>query len=324
MLRPPPPAVPGFRMVPGIAGRAWRAWTEGRLALSPTRWLVDVRQYIQESRTVPLPPAAPAPAPAPPPVTEVRPVPETPDAGAFEPALPVHSGPRFLVITDVLPTHDQDAGSFRMYQMLKLLREIGFDVTLISHSENRPERYVAAMSQLGIFVHCGAAQALDHLKSEGHLYQYVILSRPEMALRYLFPVRAYAIHAVVAYDTVDLHWLRMSRAFAITGDRETERDARYYRRIEHLNAASADLVLAATTADKEAILEDQPGVRVEVLSNNPSRRRRRRWMAGASGTDVHRRILAPSQRRRRLLVCHRNPATNREAASRSGFLHHRQ
>lgn len=257
-----PRAVSGIRMVPGIAGRAWRAWREGRLPLSPSRWAADVRQYIRESRSVVLPP----PPPVPPPVTDLRPVPVTPEAGVIEPALPVHSGPRFLVITDVLPTHDQDAGSFRMYQMLKLLREIGFDVALISHSENRPERYVAAMSQLGIFVHCGAAQALDHLKSEGHLYQYVILSRPEMALRYLFPVRAYAIHAVVAYDTVDLHWLRMSRAFAITGDRETERDARYYRRIEHLNAASADLVLAATPADKEAILEDQPGVRVEVLS----------------------------------------------------------
>jgi glycosyltransferase involved in cell wall biosynthesis len=152
-----------------------------------------------------------------------------------------------------------------MWELLTLLVELGHHVTLIADGEERHPAHEAGLHRLGISVVRGHTAALDHLALEGHRYQHVMLSRPEVALRYLIPVRAHAIHATVTYDTVDLHWLRMSRGFELTGDRATEREAGHYRRVEQWCAASSDLVLAATPTDRDALLSSQSDLRVEVL-----------------------------------------------------------
>jgi glycosyltransferase involved in cell wall biosynthesis len=172
---------------------------------------------------------------------------------------------QFLVLTHAIPTPDQDAGSVRMWELLVLLAKLGHHVTLIADSEERHPVHEAGLQRLGIPVIRGHSAALEHLAMAGHRYEHVMLSRPEVALRYLIPVRAHAVHAVVTYDTVDLHWVRMMRGFELTGDRETEREARHYRRVEQWCAAGSDVVLAATPSDRDALLADQPDLHVEVL-----------------------------------------------------------
>src|SRR5262245_61446047 len=197
----------GARLVTGAARRAWISWRNGRLDLSPSIWLQHLRNYYRE--------VAPKP-------------------------------PRFLVITDVVPTPDQDSGSFRLFHLLKALAEIGYDVALIADESQSPSKYVESLEELGVAVLLGRETGLDRLRSDGPSYRHIVLSRPEVAFRYLLAVRALAPQAHVTYDTVDLHWLRLRRGGELTGDLSMKAEADRYRRIERFNAEWADTVLAVT------------------------------------------------------------------------------
>ena len=95
----------------------------------------------------------------------------------------------------------------------------------------------------------------------------MLLSRPEIAFRYLFRVREYAVHARVAYDTVDLHWVRFARGAEISGDETLHAKAAKYRRLESFNVQSADLVVAISDTERITILDEFPAARVDVIPN---------------------------------------------------------
>lgn len=232
----------------GALAKALASWREGRFEFSPALWRIHLRNYRREL-------AWNRPVRA---VESSQPA-ESPAA----PGLPVSS--EFLVITDAVPTPDKDAGSARLWEIVTLLRRIGFDVTLASDSEERQPDEEAQLEAMGVGVLHGAARVTRHLAERGSVYSYVLLSRPDVAFRYFFPVRSAAIHACIAYDTVDLHWVRLTRAAALSGDAALLARADEYRRMEAFCAASADVVLAVTETEKQLLGEAVPDARIEVI-----------------------------------------------------------
>jgi SAM-dependent methyltransferase len=174
-------------------------------------------------------------------------------------------GRRVLVVDHRIPTPDQDAGSARMYAILKLLRELDYAVTFVSNCESQMLDYERKLGQLGVPVLYGYSTAVTHLTQYGHQYEFVLLSRPETAFRFLPVVRAYALNSTVIYDTVDLHWVRMRREAEMSGDPALRNLADRFMRIERLNSLCADLVLAVTPDEKESLLAEAPDARVEVI-----------------------------------------------------------
>jgi glycosyltransferase involved in cell wall biosynthesis len=174
---------------------------------------------------------------------------------------------RVLVVDQRVPAPDQDSASVRMFAILKLLRRLGHEITFVSDGGGGRRRDERAVRRLGVEVLQGFDSAARHLASRGHEYGVAFLSSPQAAERYLMPVRAYALRAKVVYDTVDLHWVRLERAAAVTGDPEARAEAARYRRLERLHAACADLTLAVTAEEREALLREVPEARVEVLPN---------------------------------------------------------
>ncbi|MGQ0732811.1 MAG: glycosyltransferase [Acidobacteriota bacterium] len=243
------------RYVVGAARKAWVAWLEGRLRPSPADWRRHLRNYYAEIAPTPLPSSATA-APA----DADSPVLERADSQAA-------TTPRFLVVSDSVPTPDLDSGSFRMIQLLKILRGIGHEVTFISHKEDTRPQYVDQLARLGISIVLGPQRAVDHLVSDGRAYHWAIISRPEVASHYLFPIRANALHAAVVYDTVDLHWVRLSRRAELSGDLDLMQQAREYQRMELFASSSSDLVLTVTEDERARILAEDPQLRVEVVPN---------------------------------------------------------
>ena len=117
---------------------------------------------------------------------------------------------------------DRAAGGLRAFNILQILREedyivvFGADREKSEHvwffgSEQELNQYEVMLERLNIEVLYGSKAVLRHLHEKGYEYQFVVLSYPEIAYRYLSYVRAYAINAKVVYDPVDLHWLRMKR-----------------------------------------------------------------------------------------------------------------
>ncbi|GAB6268722.1 MAG: hypothetical protein STSR0002_14640 [Smithella sp.] len=183
-------------------------------------------------------------------------------AGQYDP-----SHPWFLVVDLFFPSPDKDSGSVRMSGILSLLREQGFLLTFAADSGEEQNRYRQELQKQGIETLQGYSAIIEHLGQHGGKYRYVVLSRPDIAFRYLPAVRAFALNSEVVYDTVDLHWVRMEREMEISGDYNLKEQVTYYHRIELLNAACSDMVLAITPEEKARLLEEQPDTRVEILPN---------------------------------------------------------
>jgi len=177
------------------------------------------------------------------------------------------SQPWFLVVDEYFPSPDKDSGSVRMSGILRLLSEQGFRLTFAADNGEEQNSYRQQLEGQGIETVQGYSTILEHLGEQGGRYRYVILSRPDIAFRYLPAVRAFALNAEVAFDTVDLHWVRMEREMEISGDSSLKEQVAHYRRIELVNTACSDMVLAITPEEKARLLEELPGARVEILPN---------------------------------------------------------
>lgn len=175
---------------------------------------------------------------------------------------------RILVIDWKAPTPDRDSGSFRMRMILDLMFEAGWGIDFIGDRPAEALAYESSLEEQGIRVIVGQASALEHLARHGGAYQTVWISRPEIAERYLPMVRALAVQARVIYDTVDLHWIRLRRGIPFSDQPEkVSREAERYRDIELCNARCSDLTIAISDDEKEALLNEVPGLAVAVLPN---------------------------------------------------------
>ncbi len=171
---------------------------------------------------------------------------------------------RVLVVDHKMPTPDQDSGSVRMLAIVNLLVDLGHEVTFVAHG-GEPGIVTPGLRASTILHGLDATEA--HLRDEGTSYRYAVLSRPWQGHRFLPQVRALAPQATVIYDTVDLHWIRLSRAARLTGDPALREEADLVRSLERANVAGCDLTLAITEQERSTLLAEVPRARVEVVPN---------------------------------------------------------
>jgi glycosyltransferase involved in cell wall biosynthesis len=189
---------------------------------------------------------------------------------------PPTSARSVLVLDHWLPTMDRSAGALRAFSILQIFREEGYNVVFgadreqsehvgLFGSEERLTQYEGQYGQLDVEIIYGSKAILRHLYEKGYEYQFVLLSYPEVAYRYLSYVRSYAINAKAIYDPVDLHWLRMERESEIKNDGLLRQKSENYRQMERFNTAAADMVFAVTPEEKSQILEEVKSAKVEVI-----------------------------------------------------------
>jgi glycosyltransferase involved in cell wall biosynthesis len=194
------------------------------------------------------------------------------------PLLP--AGRRILVVEHRLPTPDRNSSSVRLYAILKLMRELDWQVTFVSNTRRSdyctflpsPERelpqYERLLSDLDIRYLYGMDALLEHLQSEGGTYQFAFLSYPEIMHQYASVARALMVHSRILYDMVDFHGLRFAReARLLNPDAVLLEKAAYYQRMELANAECADTVVAISEAEQREIVRYVPGLRSTVIPN---------------------------------------------------------
>jgi glycosyltransferase involved in cell wall biosynthesis len=174
---------------------------------------------------------------------------------------------RVLVIDRFVPTYDKDSGSLRMFMFLQILSDLGYRVTFLPDDLQRSEPYAGELEARGVEVLSGNLDVQKYLEGKGYSFSFVVLSRPEQTYKYLPLIRAYAINSVIAYDTVDVHWLRFERAAAVNGDKELGERAKDYKSLELFNSSCSDVVFTVTGNEKELLLNEIPDLHVEVLPN---------------------------------------------------------
>ena len=174
-----------------------------------------------------------------------------------------------LVIDHHLPMPDRDSGSLRMFQILKLLRELGHQVTFIPDNLANTPPYTGELQKRGIEIvyHPYVKKVRDYLVAHGPSFDVVVLSRCDFARKHITDVRTHAPQSRIIFDTVDLHYLREDREAQLTRDPEVRRKARERQQLEHELIEQADETWVVSPVEQQLLQEKWPGKSVQVVSN---------------------------------------------------------
>ncbi len=169
--------------------------------------------------------------------------------------------PRIIVFDERVPSPDRDAGSLRMFMILKTLARWSH---VIFVPFNRPQSidYERALWQQGI----ETADAIDYrrlLKNKN--VKAAIVSRPSMAGVFIRRIRRVNREIGVVFDMVDTHFLRFQREHEISGAAAALRKAVRYRKLERKLAQASDLVWCASTEDKQVMERETTNTKIEVI-----------------------------------------------------------
>ena len=181
-----------------------------------------------------------------------------PDPASIEPAARRLQGRAIaLVVDEHVPLPDRDAGSARMAFIVEALRRRGYHVIFASIEASPYGSYAERLRQGGVEVILGFSPAsIASLKAQRLCVEIAWLVRPEPCATMLPYVRGVFPEAKIAFDTVDVHYLRLQREARETG-RTTSWAA--VRSRELANAAGADATIVTSPVEKQ-LLEEQ-GVR---------------------------------------------------------------
>jgi GT2 family glycosyltransferase len=182
----------------------------------------------------------------------------------------LHARQRQILVIDALtPAPDQDSGSLRLVNLMRLLRQEGAHVCFL------PARLLHAGPYTHLLQHAGmevwyapfASRAPAWLREHGARFDAVVMCRHYIAREFLPLVRRHAPQARAIFDTVDLHYLREQRGAELARDTALARAASRTRRLELDVVARSDVTLVVSGTERDLLARDAPGAQVEVLSN---------------------------------------------------------
>jgi GT2 family glycosyltransferase len=197
-----------------------------------------------------------------------------PDMDTVEQAARRHRGEQVLVVDFRTPMWDRDAGSLRMLEMLRSLQRLGHAVTFVPDNAARLEPYTRDLQRQGVEVIYGAVDVMPVLEEIGPRLAAAILSRPHPASRWLDSVREFAAAAIVAYDTVDLHWVRETRRFVLAQPMAAAENGRIVAQgpkatalfeLELAMVRASDFTVAVTEEERQQILNHVPDAKIIVI-----------------------------------------------------------
>jgi glycosyltransferase involved in cell wall biosynthesis len=169
--------------------------------------------------------------------------------------------PRIIVFDERIPSPDRDAGSLRMFWILKTLVTWS-NVTFVPFNRPQSVNYERALWKEGI----DTADAVDYRRLlQNENVRAAIVSRPSTAGALIHRIRRANPRVRIVFDMVDTHFLRFQREYEISGNPATLAEAQRYRKIEKRLAQASDVVWSASAEDRQVMAREVPGRRIEVV-----------------------------------------------------------
>jgi GT2 family glycosyltransferase/glycosyltransferase involved in cell wall biosynthesis len=174
-----------------------------------------------------------------------------------------------LVIDHHLPMPDRDSGSLRMFQILKLLQQLGHRVTFLPDNLADIPPYTAELQKRGIKVihHPYVKKIRDYLIAHGSEFDVVVLSRCQFARKHIDDVRLYAPQSRIIFDTVDLHFLREESEARLTSDPDIRRKAQETKQWEYELIDQSDETWVVSSTEQQLLQEISPNKSIQLVSN---------------------------------------------------------
>ena len=176
---------------------------------------------------------------------------------------------RVLVVDACMLTPDQDSGSMRMQAVLEILTALKCKVTFVADNLEYRQPYVEDLARRSVEVQFQpyVRSIADLLSRRGREFDLVVLSRHYIAAKHIDAVRAFAPDALIAFDTVDLHFLRAERLAELEGGVTAKASARAKREEELALIRKSDVTLVVSPIEEALLGELVPQAPVLVLSN---------------------------------------------------------
>ncbi len=163
-----------------------------------------------------------------------------------------------LIIDHYVPTFDRDSGSLRMLSMLQILQDMDFKVSFWPDDLTYDARYTKKLQDLGIETYYGAMNFEDFIREQGDKLDFILMSRPATAKKYLHLVKKYS-NARTIFDTVDLHFVREQRRL--------ELEVQQWKNLEFFLAEETDNTFVVSPTEKEILAGENFADKVAVVSN---------------------------------------------------------
>jgi GT2 family glycosyltransferase/ubiquinone/menaquinone biosynthesis C-methylase UbiE len=163
-----------------------------------------------------------------------------------------------LVIDHYVPHYDKDAGSRQIYNYLKLLSSMGYNVKFIGDNFYRHEPYTSELENYGIEILCGTYYQTYYeqwIKDNGHLINYVLLNRPHISIKYIDLLKKHTT-AKIVYYVHDLHFVREMSRYNLEGNKHFLQQSKKWKTIEFDLFSKSDVILTLSTKEKEIILSN--------------------------------------------------------------------
>jgi GT2 family glycosyltransferase/glycosyltransferase involved in cell wall biosynthesis len=176
---------------------------------------------------------------------------------------------RVLIVDATTPHPDEDSGSVRMVNLMRVLGSLGHKVSFFAENRSFDGRYTEALQQLGVEVlyHPWMPDPTRWLREQGAAFDAVLISRHYIAAPLVDAVRRHAPKARLVFDTVDLHYLREEREAALADRDDLRRQAATTKLAELRLIRQSDVTLVVSPIEQELLQREIPGARIEVLSN---------------------------------------------------------
>lgn len=190
-----------------------------------------------------------------------------------------HRQPAILVASDILPLYDQHSGALRLKTLIEMIGKLDRPILFAStHVKNwlpsvlsddeRRTQYENVLRRAGVVDFAYGARELEKLlKQRNHRVTHAFLSFPAVAELFMPVVRRLETDAKIIYDMVDFHGLRMEREATLFNDPKLILEAEAMRNLEISIVERADITIAVSVEEKEAMLELASTADIRVLPN---------------------------------------------------------
>lgn len=166
-----------------------------------------------------------------------------------------------LIVDDKIPEYDKDAGSNTIFGYIKIIAESGLNILFIPEDRKVTEPYYKTLKDIGVNVFYGPFNFKKWIKKNGNGIDYVLLSRPYTAFRYIDNIRRFS-GAKLYYYTHDLHFLRNLRKFNISKNKKDYNSFKKFKIIEYYIFEKSDIVLTPSVYEKEYLDKDFKNIAV--------------------------------------------------------------
>lgn len=160
-----------------------------------------------------------------------------------------------LIVEPLLPTFDQDSGSRRMFELIKLFQQLNWQVIFSAEARTREEPYHRTLVNMGVWV---LHRPVFHKRSTHVIRQVAPLvdiawvCRPQMNRRYGPLMKRLDIRWI--NDTVDIHFVREERALKVGAMDSAKAEKVARRKQQELSLfRAADEVIVVTQTEAELL-----------------------------------------------------------------------